>query len=79
MPVNAKKPLCVFDPYSATVFWLHAHQTVLLNSLESPNAQKTVVRIWYLLCNGFWINLVLRATIQTHQKLNQRQKTAVSG
>jgi hypothetical protein len=34
MPVNPKKPLFVFGTYSATVFWLHAHQTMPLNSSD---------------------------------------------
>jgi hypothetical protein len=46
MPVNPKKPLCVFEPYSATVFWLHAHQTTPLNSSDISKGQKTAVCDW---------------------------------
>jgi hypothetical protein len=50
---------------------------MFLNSSDISKGQKTAARNCHLLCNGFWINLVLRAKIQTHQGLNQRQKTAV--
>jgi hypothetical protein len=46
MPVNPKKPLFVFESYSATVFWLHAHQTVPLNSSDISKGQKTAVCDW---------------------------------
>jgi hypothetical protein len=46
MPVNPKKPLCVFGTYSATVFWLHAHQTMPLNSSDISKGQKTAACDW---------------------------------
>jgi hypothetical protein len=46
MPVNTKKPLFVFEPYCATVFWLHAHQTMPLNLLDISKGQKTAVCDW---------------------------------
>jgi hypothetical protein len=41
-----KKPLRVFDSYSATVFWLHAHQTAPLNSSDISSCQKIAVCDW---------------------------------
>jgi hypothetical protein len=58
--------------------WLRTHQMVPLNSLESPKVKKPLFVIGTYVCNGFLINLVLRASIQNYQGLNQRQKTAVS-
>jgi hypothetical protein len=46
MPVNPKKSLCVFGTYSATVFWLHTHHAVPLNSSVISKGQKTAVCDW---------------------------------
>jgi hypothetical protein len=46
MPVNPKKPLCVFDRYFATVFWLHTHQTMPLNSSDISKGQKIAACDW---------------------------------
>jgi hypothetical protein len=40
MPVNPKKPLFVFGR-TATVFWLHTHQTMPLNLSDISKGQKT--------------------------------------
>jgi hypothetical protein len=76
MPVNVKKPLCVFGTCSATVFLFHTHQTVPLTHQILPKVKKPL--------------FVIEPTVQRSldksrfkgEKLNrsrtyQRQKTAV--
>jgi len=51
-----------------------------LNSLDISKHQKTVVCNWNPLGNGFWINLVLRARIETNQGfVNAKKPLSVIG
>jgi hypothetical protein len=77
--VNAKK-LMLSVGGSNSGLWRRTHQTMPLNSSDISKHQKTVVCNWNLLCNGFWISLVLRARIEANQGfVNAKKPLSVIG